>query len=601
MVEKEKSLFIRRAFFLGIFQIGLVALLLLRMVNLQIIQGPYYQLLADGNRIATRPILPSRGQLYDRKGVPLAQNESSFRIVLLTDRKNQIQEVLETLSTLITISPKETEEALKAALRQRGLDSLIIKDKLTWNEVSILELHASELPGLSLEVGSSRKYPHQEEGAHVLGYIASPSEKEQEADSMLSIPGLKVGKVGLEKHFDKRLRGFPGHRALEVNAQRKIVRDLHQVESQPGEDIFLTLDHELQSYAQDILASYESASVVVLDLKNGDILSLVSTPSFDPNLFPQGISHKDWGELRDNPYVPMTNKAISGLYAPGSTIKLLVALSALQANVVDPSTTVYCPGYMYLGNHKFHCWKKGGHGTVNVSRALSESCDVFMYETAKKIGIEKLSILFKELGLGEGGIEGFPHAKKGLVPTKEWKQKKKNANWTVSDTILTSIGQGYVLTTPLELATVIARIASGGKRLTPRLEGKGPVDFPDMGYDPQHLFLLLEQMNATVNSPSGTAFRWRIPIQGMEMAGKTGTSQVRRITMKQRKAGQTKTTHMPWKYREHGLFIGYAPVHAPRYAIAVVIEHSGGASLAVQVARDILLKAQQMDQETNTP
>ena len=598
MVEKENTQFLRRALFLGILQFLLVTILLGRMYYLQIFEGAYYHLLAEGNRIATRPLVPLRGHIYDRNGVSLAQNETSFRIVLLTDEKDEIEETLEALSGLIALSQEEKVETLKMVQKKRGLDSLIIKDNLTWQDVSAVELHMADLPGISVEVGSVRKYPEKQCGAHLIGYVAAPSEKEQEEDSMLSIPGLKIGKGGLEKLFDLRLRGVPGHSAFEVNARRKVARELHQVASVPGEDIHITIDARLQAYAQDVLSAYESGSAVVIDIQNGDILTLVSHPSFDPNLFPQGISRKDWNELRDNPYVPLTNKVISGLFPPGSTIKLLVALAALQSGAIDKTTTVHCPGYIYVGNHKFHCWRKEGHGTVNVSRALSESCDVFFYEVAKKVGIEILATLFQGMGLGEDNLlEDFPYSKKGLVPTKAWKKEKKNANWTISDTIQVSIGQGYMLTTPLELGVAIARLAGRGKKLIPRLEGRDIPSFQDMGYDEKHMETILEVMNDTCNTPMGTAFRWRIPIEGMEMGGKTGTSQVCRITMQQREAGQTKTTHLPWKYREHGLFIGYAPVHAPRYAIAVIVEHAGGASTAVQAARDILLKAQLLAKE----
>lgn len=597
MFEKESTQFLRRILFLGILQLMLLILLVGRMSYLQIFEGSYYHLLAEGNRIATRPLLPLRGQIYDRRGVPLAHNETSFRVVLLTDKKDEIEETLEILSGLITLLPEEKEETLKMVRKKRGLDSLIIKDNLTWNEVSAIELHAGDLPGISIEVGSVRKYPELIRGAHLLGYVASPSEKEQEKDPLLSIPGLQIGKVGLEKYFDSRLRGIPGHSAFEVNAKRKVVRELHQIASIAGEDIHLTIDGQLQSYTQDLLSLHESASAVVIDIHNGDILALVSSPSFNPNLFPQGISHKDWHELRDNPYVPLTNKAVSGLFPPGSTVKLFVVLAALQSGLIDKESTVYCPGYVYVGTHKFHCWRKEGHGTVNVSRALSESCDVFFYEIAKKAGVERLAALYHDVGLGEGGLESFPYSKKGLVPDRTWKKNIKNAKWTVSDTIQMSIGQGYMLTTPLELAVAISRLAGGGKRLIPRLEGQGPLSFPDMGYDGKHVEMIRDIMNNTCNTPEGTAFRWRIPIAGMEMGGKTGTSQVRRITMEQRKAGQTKTTHLPWKYREHGFFVGYAPVHAPRYAIAVIVEHAGGAGPAVQAARNILLKAQFLERE----
>lgn len=585
--------FIRRILFLGIIQFVIIIVLLGRMYYLQIFEGEHYHLLAEGNRIATRPLIPVRGQIYDRNKVPLAQNETNFRIVFLTDKRAEVEDTLHTLSGLITLSNEEKENALNIIRKKRGLDSVIIKDNLTWEEVASVELHTAELPGISVEIGSSRKYPKILAGAHLLGYVASPSEKEQSEDPILTIPGLKMGKVGLEKYFDKQLRGTPGHCAFEINAKRKVLRELYKAESTGGQDIYLTIDSRLQDYTQNILARYESAAAVVIDIHNGDIIAIVSTPSFDPNLFPQGIGHKPWHELQENPYVPLTNKAVSGLYPPGSTVKLFVALSALESGIIDKNTTVYCPGHIYVGNHKFHCMHS--HGTVNVSRAIIESCDVFFYEISKKIGIDRLSALYQKVGLGEGGLEHFPHSKKGLVPTKAWKKEKKNTNWTISDTIQASIGQGYMNATPLELAVAMARLVGGGKKLIPRLTEQEPISFPDLGFDKQHLETILEATRGVVNSPNGTAYRNRIMAPGMEMGGKTGTSQVRRITLAQRKAGLTKTHHLAWKYREHGLFVGYAPVDAPRYAIAVVVEHAGGSGPAIQAAREILQYAQELE------
>ncbi len=597
MFEPENTSFLRRVLFIGIVQVFLVIILLGRMLYLQVFEGDYYKLLAEDNRVASRSLPPLRGQIYDRNGQILVDNGTSFRLVLLTDKRDVLEETLETLSNLIPFSEEEKESILQQSFKGRGLDSIILKDNLNWREVSLIELHSQDLPGISVEVGHTRTYPKVLLGAHVLGYVAAPSEEEQAEDAELAIPGFKVGKIGIEKLFDTRLRGTAGYSAFEVNARRKIVRELHQERSIPGEDIHLTIDGELQDYVQEVLSEHESASAVVLDVHNGDVLAMVSCPSFDPNLFPQGIGHKDWSDLQENPYIPLTNKAIAGLYSPGSTVKPFIILAALMSGVIDKNTTVVCPGYMMLGNHKFHCWEKHGHGAVNPSRAIYQSCDVFFYTVAKLMGIDSMATVYKDLGMGEGCLEGFPHVKKGLVPTKEWKMQKKKAKWTVSDSILSSIGQGYVLSTPLELSVAMARLASGGKKVIPRFDGNRPVDFPDIGYEKETLELILQAMNDTVNTPGGTAFRWRIPEQGMEMGGKTGTSQVRRITMQQRMAGQTKTHHLPWKYREHGLFIGYAPIHAPRYAIAVVIEHSGGSSVAAHAARDILWKAQLLEKE----
>ncbi len=595
MLRNENPLFVRRILFVGIVQAFLIIVLLGRMFYLQILEGEYYKLLAEGNRVATRALLPPRGRIYDRQGNVLAENETTFRLVLLSDKKEIVEDTLDAISNLIDLPPKIREDAIKRSYKARSLDSLIIKDNLTWNEVSAIEINSHILPGISVEMGSARKYPKGELGAHLIGYVSAPSEEEQSHNPELYIPGVKNGKIGLEKYFESRLQGIPGHSAFEVNARRKIVRELEKQNSIPGEDVHLSIDGELQDYLQEVLSNHESASAVVIDVQNGDVLAMASNPSFDPNLFPLGIQQKDWSELQENPYVPLTNKAISGLYSPGSTIKPMVILAALASGKIDKNTTVLCPGYITVGDHRFHCWRKGGHGLVNASRSIYQSCDVFYYTVAKLMGIDPLASFLTDIGIGEECLAGFPHVKKGLVPTKEWKRKKKNAKWTVSDSILTSIGQGYLLTTPLELAVATARIASGGKRVIPKFESNTSVEFADMGYDQEALDLVLQAMSDTVNSPSGTAFRWRIPDQGMEMAGKTGTTQVRRITMQQRAAGITKTHHLPWKYREHGLFMGYAPAHAPRFAIAVVVEHSGGGSVAARVARDVLLKAQQLE------
>lgn len=597
MFEDKNNSFIRRTVFLGIVQIVCVIILLGRMYYLQICEGAYYHLLAEGNRIATRPLVPLRGQIYDREGILLAQNETNFRVIFLTDKRAEIEDTLQTLSGFITLSQEEKEDALNMVKKKRGLDSVIIKDNLTWPEISAIELHAAELPGISIEVGSLRKYPHGLAGAHLLGYVGSPSEKEQDENPILALPGLKIGKVGIEKYLDSSLRGTPGHSAFEINAKRKVVRELQQTPSISGQDVYLTIDSRLQNYAQDILSHYESAAVVVIDVHNGDIICLVSSPGFDPNLFPRGIGHKPWHELQNNPYVPLTNKAISGRYAPGSTVKLFVALAALELGIIDKNSTIYCPGYISVGSHKFHCMHSHGH--VNVSRAIIESCDVFFYEISKKIGIDRLAAFYQRFGFGEGGLEHFPHSKKGLVPTKAWKTEKKKANWTISDTIQVSIGQGYMLATPLELAIAMARLAGGGKKLTLRLTETEAISFEDMHINKQHLETILEAASGVVNAPNGTAFRNRIPLAGYEMGGKTGTAQVRRITLQQRKAGQTKTHHLPWKHREHGLFIGYAPLDNPRYAAAAIVEHAGGSGPAVQVVRDILQYAQSLERRDN--
>lgn len=593
MMDKNYTRFIRRLVFLGIMQLCLLLVIISRMVYLQVFQEEHYKTLSEGNRIAVEPSIPPRGRITDRNGVELATNKSSFRLVFHKDGKTKLADILPKLEDILFLSEEEKENILDAAKKSRGIQPLVVKDNLTWEEVSALELYSSQFPRITVELGLQRTYPQQEIGAHALGYVAAPSVKEVEEDPSLAIPGLLYGKVGIEKMFDERLRGTMGYKQLEVNARRQVVREIEHNRGIPGENLPLSIDQRLQEFAQARLGEFESASLVVVNIHTGEILALVSNPSYNPNLFPDGISHVNWRALMDNPYVPLTNKAVSGTYPPGSPMKVLVILAGLESGVITKDTKFHCPGYHYVGNHKFHCWKKGGHGHMDAKGSIRESCDVFLYETAKRLGIAKLSEMYHRFGFGEKVLENFPHEKSGLIPTPEWKKEKKKEKWTVSDTIMTSIGQGFVLTTPIQLARMMARLATHGKEVNlTLLKNDISPEFQDLGLHPENVELALEAMQEVTNDPRGTSYNYRIWDTTYAMGGKTGTSQVRRITEQQRASGMTKTHHLPWKYREHGTFIGYAPVQNPRYAIAVVIEHSAGASPAAKVARDVLLFAQ---------
>lgn len=585
--------FLRRLVFLIAAVCVLAFILVGRMYYLQIFEGQHFRSLAEGNRIALQPIVSLRGEVYDRNGVSLALNKATFRVSLIKDRNSDVEQALEMLERYIHFTPEEKEKVLTKSKKKQGLEPLILKDHLTWKEVSLLELNQEDLPGLFVEVGHMRYYPREELAAHLLGYVSAPSEKEQEEDPVLTIPDLPVGKVGIEKQLDVDLRGIPGHKQLEVNAGRKVVREISHFPAKPGKTLKLTIDARLQEYISECLTEHESGSVVVMDVHNGDVLALVSHPTFDPNLFVDGISHVNWRSLMDNPYVPLTNKAVAGTYAPGSTLKMLAVLAALESGVVNENTTVFCPGHMYVGNHKFHCWRKGGHGPVNAKKAIVQSCDVYFYEVAKKLGIERLNNMFMTFGLGEKHLIKFPHEKYGLIPTREMKKAKTGYNWTVTDTILTIIGQGYMLATPMQLAVMASRLATG-KEVQPRLvRSDEDVDFSSIGIQPDNLHLVQQAMGDVVNRPGGTAYRHHL--DGAEYAGKTGTSQVRRISMAERQQNLTRTDHLDWKYREHGLFVAYYPLEEPRYAISVVLEHVGGSSKAAKVAHDILEYIREME------
>ncbi|MEB3702866.1 Cell division protein FtsI/penicillin-binding protein 2 [Candidatus Bealeia paramacronuclearis] len=592
-MDKLYSQFLRRLLFLGALQIVLLLVLISRMAYLQVVQEEHYKVLSEGNRTAVEPSLPPRGRITDRNGVELATNRTSFRATFHKDGKTKLKDILPELEHVITFSEEEKTELLEKDQRTRGIQPLLIKDSLSWEEVSALELHSQKLPRITVELALQRFYPEKEISAHVLGYVAAPSQREVGADESLAIPGLMYGKVGIEKMWDDHLRGEMGYKYLEVNARRQVVRELEHSPGIPGENMSLALDQRLQNFAQKRLQEFESASLVVVNIETGEILALVSNPSYDPNLFPDGISHLNWRNLMDNPYVPLTNKAVSGTYPPGSPMKTLVILAGLESGVITKDTTFFCPGYHYVGNHKFHCWKKGGHGTINAVGSIRESCDVFLYETAKRLGIDRISQIYKQFGFGEKVLGNFPHEKPGLIPDKDWKKESKGENWTVSDTIMTSIGQGFVLTTPIQLAQMMARLASHGKEIDLSLVKGNPQNgFQEMGLNPKNVDIILEAMTEVTNDPRGTAYAYRILEASYAMGGKTGTSQVRRITDQQRLSGQTKTHHLPWKYREHGTFVGFAPSDHPKYAVAVVIEHSAGAAPAAQVARDILQFAQ---------
>ncbi|MFQ5765543.1 MAG: penicillin-binding protein 2, partial [Rhodospirillales bacterium] len=424
-------------------------------------------------------------------------------------------------------------------------------------------------------------------------------------DPLLELPGFRIGKAGIEKIHDLVLRGTGGSSQVEVNAFGHVIRELSRQEGQPGAEVALTVDLGLQRMVSRRLGK-RSAAAVVMDVHNGDILALASTPSFDPNAFNKGLSADEWRTLASDPKAPLTNKAISGHYPPGSTFKMVVLLAALEKGAVTPETTVFCTGKITLGDATFHCWRKGGHGLMDAFNGLTQSCDVYFYELARRTGIERIAAMARRLGFGETLGLDLPGEQPGLVPDRKWKRRTMNAPWHQGETLLMGIGQGYLLATPLQMAVMVARLVNGGYAVTPRLTRPHAADLEDtdhetdrrpafesLGLVPGHRQLVRRGMEAVVNDPSGTAFRARIRKRGMEMGGKTGTVQVRRITKAEREEGIKKNKDLPWRDRDHAMFVGFAPTSAPRYAVSVVVEHGGGgASVAAPIARDILLEAQ---------
>jgi len=592
----------RRALVLGGLQTGLFAALAGRMYVLQVTEAERYHMLAEENRINMRLIAPSRGQIADRFGVPLAVNNQNFRVLLVAEQARDVSAVLETLSAIVPLDAETRERVIRDVSRRRAFVPVTVADTLTWEQVSRIEVNAPELPGLSIDVGESRAYPEGAATAHALGYVGAVSERELTGDPVLALPGFRIGKTGVERVHDLALRGAAGTSQVEVNAVGRIIRELDRDEGTPGQDIQLTLDMEVQRFVQNRLAGERSASAVVMDTVNGEIFALASHPSFDPNRFATGIDSRTWQGLLDDPYHPLNNKAVTGQYAPGSTFKMLVALAALEAGVIGPDHEAWCPGHMDLGNHRFHCWKRGGHGTLGLIQAVAQSCDVYFYDISKRIGIDAIAEMAVRFGLGtETGID-LPSEAAGLMPTRGWKQAVIGTPWQQGETLVAAIGQGYVLSTPLQLAVMTARLVNGGKAVRPHLTLRqgGPEaplivpESPDLGIAPHWLDLLTESMIEVTEGARGTARNAQIDIEGLAMGGKTGTSQVRRITKAERATGVLKNEERPWRERDHALFVGFAPLHAPRYACAVVVEHGGGgSSVAAPIASDILRRTQE--------
>ncbi|MEX2453220.1 MAG: penicillin-binding protein 2 [Rhodospirillaceae bacterium] len=592
--------FSRRVAILGGAKVALLGLLAGRMYQLQVVESDRYKTLADENRINLRLLPPPRGRILDRYGRPVALNQENYRVTLVAEQVRDIETTLDSLSQIISLSDHERQRILRDIRRLRRFMPVTVRENLDWTDVSRIEVNAPDLPGLSIEVGQIRQYPYEEDFSHVLGYVAAVSEKDIGGDPLLELPGFKIGKNGIERTFDQNLRGKAGNSQVEVNAVGRVIRELSRQEGQPGNDLRLTVDSDLQKYAAERMRAQRSAAAVVMDIENGDVLALSSVPGYDPNEFVTGLSTKSWRGLMADPHTPLINKAISGLYAPGSTFKMVVALAALENKLVGPDHRVFCRGHTELGNARFHCWKRHGHGWQDMTEALQNSCDVYFYDIAKRLGIDRIAAMAERLGLGEkSGIE-LPGEKDGLVPTRAWKRANVGVAWQQGETLISGIGQGFILTTPLQLAVMTARIASGDHAIRPRLvrdEAEDPLHgrprFAALGISRQALDIVREGMNRVTNTRGGTAYAARISVEGMEMSGKTGTSQVRRISKAERDSRVLKNEERPWRERDHALFVGYAPVHRPRFAAAVIVEHGGGGStVAAPIARDLLLETQ---------
>ena len=608
---RRYRLFTRRAAVLAGGQALLIAGLGARLYQLQVLDADRYKVLSDENRISLRLLAPPRGRILDRFGTVLADNRQDYHLVIVAEEAGNIPATLDALARLIALDDASRSRALREMRRRHSFVPVVLRDDLSWDEMAKVEVAVPELPGISIEQGLSRSYPFGETTAHVIGYVAAVSEQDLDGDPLLELPDFRIGKAGIEKSQDLALRGTAGTRQVEVNAFGRVVRELARVEGTPGRDVVIGLDAAMQEFVTQRCQGEPSVACVLLDAVSGEVLALVSSPGYDPAAFVNGLSPALWQQLSGDPRHPLSNKVIAGVYPPGSTFKPAVALGALSAGTLTPETTITCTGQIRVGNAIFHCWRHRGHGTLRVRDAIKESCDVFFYETARRLGIDRLATTAHRLGYGAPVGIDIPGEKSGLIPTRGWKLATTGTAWQPGETVIAGIGQGSVLATPLQIATMVSRLVTGRAVIPHLLRQAGVMaaggdasaaDFPMLGLDPEALALVLDGMNAVVNEPGGTAYAERITEPGLAMGGKSGTSQVRRITEYERDHELRPIDQIPWKDRDHALFVAFAPVGAPRYVCATVVEHGGGGSaVAAPICRDVLRAVQQRDPARRLP
>ena len=616
------TLFTRRALLLGGTQAALLAALAGRLYQLQVIDTDRFATMAEENRINLRLLPPSRGLIFDRGGEPLAINRNNFRAMATSDRGRGAEMVVDRLDQLLNLGEPEKLRLLRDLRRSRNAQPVVVRENLGWEEVARVEFNAPDLPGVFIDLGQSRDYPQGELFSHIIGYTGRVSDEDLAGrdDPLLQLATVRFGKKGVERSLEDDLRGRAGAVQVEVNAVGRVVRELDRTEGQPGTNALLTIDADLQRFVADRMKAHQSGAVVVLDVITGDVIAMVSTPGFDPNTFARGISQSEWRDLLDSPEKPLLNKAITGVYPPGSTYKIVTALAALDSKAIDPWTRLPCTGSIELGDIKFHCWFLGGHGALNVVEALAASCDCFFYEAARRAGVDRIGEMGQKMGFGRLSELGLPGESAGNQPSRVWKQEKVGKAWQHGDTFNLGIGQGYMLATPLQLAIMTARLANGGYEVQPNLllakatsrEELAPPpprdkpNAPSLRINPQHLAMVKSGMEQVVNSSQGTANQLRIDSTGklivpaLRFAGKTGTAQLKRITERERAMGITQE-QLPWHLRHHALFVCFGPIDNPRYACAVIVEHGmGGGMTAGPIGRDVLLETMKRDPSRRT-
>ena len=600
--QNKANLISRRMFILSSIKVGVFVSIISRLFYLQISENIKYRSLSDKNRFREWKLVPQRGIIEDFFGNKIADNTQTFQLYMTPEDVPNLEELFFKLSKIIDFNETKRKRLIKRLKKRKPWEPIIVSDNLSWPEFSKLNLFLHEMQGVKPVVALARKYSEDGSSSHIVGYVSEVSVKDLESTEWLreiNVPGLKIGKNGLEKFLNKRIVGQPGIQRFEVNAYGKRIKELELFKGNAGENFRTTIDQDVQKFTSELIKK-KSGSVCVMDIYTGDIVSLVSNPTFDPNKFVHGISQEDWQALIKDTKKPLINKSMAGLYPPGSTIKPIVALSALENDVISPKFTVECRGSVDLYDRTYHCWKDKGHGFMNLRNGIKQSCDIYFYEVARRLGVDRLSVTAKQFGLGQKVLGTFLEERSGVVPNTKWKLKNIGKGWYLGETLITGIGQGYFQSTPIQLCLMTAQLANGGYKIKPKIiyneqnfqttTEDGGEKFKQLYRNQENVKFVLDAQFGATNEPMGTSYRSRHVKPEYIFAGKTGTSQTRTITAEEREL-KLKQKDLPYKKRDHALFTAFAPYKNPRYAFSVVIEHGGtGSSAAAPIAKKVIRK-----------
>ena len=603
----------RRMFIIGAAKVVVFVGIVARLFSLQINENKKYLTLSDKNRIREWKLPPTRGNIVDYFGNVIAGNLKVYQLHIIPEQVENYNYLLVRLKNLLNLSDKKISKINKLKKELKPWDSIIVSENLSWGQFVKINNYLYDLVGVKPVMTISRSYPFKEIYTHVLGYVSQPNEEEILENKMIKerfVPGMKIGKLGLEKTLENHLMGTNAIQRYEVNAYGKRINQLEHQKGEQGSQIRLTVDTEVQKACGELLKD-KAGSISVMDIYTGDILAMYSSPSYDPNLFLFGISKDEWQLIRNNPLKPLINKTLSGLYSPGSTIKPIVALSALENNVVDTKFKVKCTGKIELYGQTFHCWKEKGHGWVSLNNAMKQSCDTYFYEVARLLGVDRLNITAKKFGLGKKVLgDYFNNEKSGLFPNTKWKKNNLGKGWVLGETLITGIGQGYIQTTPLQLCMMTAQIANGGYAIKPKIiVDNNPISYEDakqsmesglffdvdtkfladkkLFKDKKNIRIVQEAMFSSTNERFGTSYKSRIDDPKYQFAGKTGTAQVKRISKREREL-DLELEQIPYKDRDHALYVAYGPYINPRYALSIIVEHGGsGSKAAAPIAKKL--------------